>query len=45
MTFGSNWNETSKSIEFNNEELERCTKIGIVASLLKISQRFMNSSW
>jgi hypothetical protein len=29
-TFGFDWSGTSKAIEFNNEELEGCTKIGIV---------------
>jgi hypothetical protein len=45
VTFGLDWNGALKAIEFNIEELKGCTNIGIVASLSKESQRYMNAGW
>jgi hypothetical protein len=45
VTFGLDWNGALKAIEFNIEELKGCTYIGIVASLSKESQRYVNAGW
>ncbi len=45
MTSELDYNGALKVIEFNIEELKGCTNIGIVASLSKESQRYMNVGW